>query len=176
MVDVGGLLGQQRGRMEGRADGDHQFEPLRDGREGRRRAPGVECGRVGALDVVEVQFGDEGQIVADLLAAAGEPAHVIPRGRHAFVFDVAEPTAENGEPIAVAHLMQKSGNPGDLGFEEIDQPGMRIETDDTRRVRDEVGKGVHVVIDALAVAVVDHGLDAAHVDAGTLRNRARTRR
>ena len=117
VVDVRRLLGQQRGRMERRAHGDHQFEPFRDRRQGCGRAPGVERGGVGALDVVEVQLGDEGQVVADLFAAARQPADVVPRGFHALVLHVAKPAAEDGEPIAVAHRWRGcSGNAVDLGF------------------------------------------------------------
>ena len=37
VVNVGGLLREERGVVEGRADGDHQFEPARDGGERRGR-------------------------------------------------------------------------------------------------------------------------------------------
>ena len=84
-------------------DGHHQFEPFGDGRQRGGGAPGVERRGVDAFDVVEVEFGDERQVVADLLAAAGEPAHVIPGGLHAFVGHVAQPAAEDGEPVTVSH-------------------------------------------------------------------------
>src|SRR5207244_8801974 len=56
-----------------------------------------------AFDVVEVQRGDESQCIADLFAAAGEALDVVPSRGHAFVGDIAEPAAEDREPVAVAH-------------------------------------------------------------------------
>ena len=40
---------------------------LRDGSEGGGGGPGVEGVGLGALDVVEVEFGDEGEVVAEVL-------------------------------------------------------------------------------------------------------------
>ncbi len=57
--------------MEGGADGDHQFQLLRDGGERGGCGPGVEGWGFDAFDVVEVQLGDEGEVVADLLGALG---------------------------------------------------------------------------------------------------------
>jgi hypothetical protein len=41
------------------ADGDHQLDAGRDRREGGGGGPGVERGLLDALDVVEVEFGDQ---------------------------------------------------------------------------------------------------------------------
>ena len=104
VVDVGGLLGQQGRVVERRPHGDHVFQSLGDGGEGGGGGPGVERRRLLALDVVEVQLGDQRQVVADLLAALGQPLGVVPRRRHVLVFDVAQPAAEDGEPVAVSHF------------------------------------------------------------------------
>jgi len=58
---------------------------------------------VDAFDVVQVQLGDEGEVLAEIFGAEAEVADVVPGGGHVFVVDVAEPTAEDGEPEAVAH-------------------------------------------------------------------------
>jgi len=102
-VDRRGLLREQRGKVEGGAHGDHQLEPL--GYRGERRGgrPRVERRRVDPLDVVEVQFGDQREIVSDLLAAARQCAHVVPARRHPFVGDVAQPAAEDRHPVAETH-------------------------------------------------------------------------
>jgi hypothetical protein len=50
---------------------DHQLQLLGHRRQGRRRRPGVQRRLIGALDVVQVQLGDQGQVIADLL---GPPA------------------------------------------------------------------------------------------------------
>ena len=81
--------------MERGTHGDHQFETFRDGGERGGGAPRVQGGRGGAFDVVEVQFGDERQVIADMLAAAGEFADVIPRCFHALVGHVAQPAAKD---------------------------------------------------------------------------------
>jgi hypothetical protein len=65
--------------------------------------PGVERVGLGTLDVVEVELGDEGEVVAEVFGADREVAHVVPGGGHVFVIDVAKPAAEDGEPKAVAH-------------------------------------------------------------------------
>ena len=86
--------------MKGGPNRDHQLEALGDGGEGRGGRPGVEAGRLDALDVVEIQFGDERKIKADLLAAAREAADVGPAGLHLLVVDIAEPAAEDRHPVA----------------------------------------------------------------------------
>jgi hypothetical protein len=48
-----------------------------------------------------------------------------------------------------------------LLLEKINQPGMRIETDDARRVGDEIRERVDVVIKQRAVAIVDDVFNAA---------------
>ena len=102
-IDVGGLLGEQRGQMEGGPHGHHELEPLGHRRQRRRRAPGVERGRVRTFDIVEIELGDEGHVEADRLAPLGQPAHVRPARFHPLVGDVPQPAAEYREPVAVAH-------------------------------------------------------------------------
>src|SRR5262249_30540013 len=72
------------------------------------RGPRIERRRFRAFDVVEIEFGDERQVVSDLLAASRETADVVPARLHAFVFHVSQPTAENREPITVAHRVTSS--------------------------------------------------------------------
>ena len=102
-VDVGGLLGEQRGVVEGGADRDHELELAGDGGERGGGGHGVEGVGFDAFDVVEVELGDEGQVVAEVFGARAEVANVVPGGGHVFVVDVAEPSAEDGKPEAVAH-------------------------------------------------------------------------
>ena len=109
-VDVGGLLGEQRGVVEGGADGDHELELARDGGERGGGGHGVERVGFDAFDVVEVELGDESEVVAEGFGARAEVAHVVEGGGHVFVVDVAEPSAEDGEPEAVAH--RDKGNCG----------------------------------------------------------------
>ena len=82
VVDVRGLLGEQRGRMERGRTATINSSVRRDRRQRRGRRPGIQAGRIDALDVVQVEFRDERQVVADLLAAPGELAGVLPGGRH----------------------------------------------------------------------------------------------
>jgi len=89
VIDVGGLLGQQRRLMKRGTDRDHQFQPAGDGCEGGRGRPGVERWRFDSFDVVEIQFGDQRQVVSDFFAAPGETAIVFPRRLHLFVIDVS---------------------------------------------------------------------------------------
>src|SRR6185437_2877414 len=93
-VDVRRLLGQKRGKMESRAHRNHQLEFARDCCQGGGSRPGVERRRVNALNVVKIEFGDERQSIANLLASTGQTADVIPGRRHAFVFDIAQPSAK----------------------------------------------------------------------------------
>src|SRR6266704_68086 len=81
----------------------HQFDPLGDRGQCRRRGPRIQRRRFYALDVVEVELGDQRQVEADLFAALREPFHVPPTRLHVFVFHVAQPPAENGKPVAVSH-------------------------------------------------------------------------
>ena len=103
VIDVGCLLGEQGRQMEGRADRHHQLELGGDRGERRRGRPGVQGGRLDPLDVVEVQLGEQGHVEADLLATLGKTADVVPGRRHALVGDVAQPPAEDRQPVAEAH-------------------------------------------------------------------------
>src|SRR5436309_15476400 len=89
--------------MKRRPHGHHQLESLGDGGERGRRRPGIERGRVDALDVVEQELGDQREVVADLLAALRQTPYVLPRRLHALVVDVPQPAAEDGEPVAISH-------------------------------------------------------------------------
>ena len=162
-------LASSAGRMERRPHRDHELEPLGDRGERRRRAPGVERRRVDALDVVEIQLGDQREVEADLLAAPRQPAHVVPGRVHPLVVDVAEPAAEDGQPVSEAHqrhLRRAAAPRRSSRLEPVGQPRERIEAEHARRVGDEVRQRVDVVEVELAVAVVDQVLDAADVDAG----------
>ena len=103
VIDVRRLLGEQRGQVEGRPHGHHQLQGASHRGERRRGRPGVERGRLDPLDVVEIELGDQRQIEADLLAAPGQPAHVLPTRRHPLVLDVAQPAAEHRHPVSVSH-------------------------------------------------------------------------
>ncbi len=102
-INVRGLFRQQRGQMKSRPHGDHQFQRFGDGRERRGGGPGIERRRVHTFNVVQIQFGDEREAVADFFAAAREARDVIPRGRHLLVGHIAQPAAEYRKPVAVTH-------------------------------------------------------------------------
>src|SRR3954467_6890856 len=108
MVDARGLLGEKRRIVEGGADGDPQPKAFRPGGERRGRRPRVERRGVNALDVVEIEFGNQRQVIADLFAAPREAADIIPPRLHPLVFNVSQPTTENREPVTVAHLSASS--------------------------------------------------------------------
>src|SRR5690349_312329 len=94
--------------MESRTHRDHQFQRFSNRGERCSGGPCVKRRCLDALDVVEIEFGNQRQVVADLLAALGQTTHVIPTRFHAFVFDVSQPTAENREPVTVAHRFTSS--------------------------------------------------------------------
>src|SRR5256886_13680118 len=66
------MFGQQRRQMKGGTDSDHQFDSLRDCGQRRSRRPSIQRIRFHTFDVVEVQFGDQRQVEADLFAARSE--------------------------------------------------------------------------------------------------------
>ena len=67
--------------------------------------------RFRTLDVVEVELGDEGEVVAEGFGLDGKGRGCSPRWRaSAFVVDVAKPAAEDGEPEAVAHRYEGIAN------------------------------------------------------------------
>ena len=86
--------------MKRRTHGDHQLQAIGDGSQRGRRRPGVETRLVDTFDVVQIQFGEEADVVSDLLAADGQIAHVTPTRLHPLVADVAQPPAEHREPIS----------------------------------------------------------------------------
>ena len=110
-VDVRRRLGEERGLVEVGADGDHQFD--RFGHRGERGGgrPGVERGALDALDVVEVELGNEGEVVAPGFRVLRQLLRVGPARLHPLVGDVAQPAAEDGSPIAVAHQRCSSIRP-----------------------------------------------------------------
>ncbi len=103
LVDVGRLLGEQGGMVEVRPHRHHQFEFFGHGGQRGGGGPGVERRLVDALDVVEIEFGDEGEVIADLLGALAQAPGVLPGGRHALVGHIAQPAAEDGGPETVPH-------------------------------------------------------------------------
>ena len=102
-IDVRRLLGENGRRMERGTHRDHDLEPLGDRGERGGRRPGVERWCLDAFDVVEQQLGDEGDVVTDLFAALRQPLHILPRRHHPLVFDITQPAAEDGKPVAVPH-------------------------------------------------------------------------
>src|SRR5207248_1787539 len=68
-----------------------------------RSGPRIERRRLHTFNVVQIQFGDQREIVTDLFAAPRQPAHVLPRRLHAFIRDVAQPSAKYREPVPVSH-------------------------------------------------------------------------
>ena len=102
-VDVGRLLGEQGRLVEVGAHRHHQLQLLGDGGEGGGGGPGVERRLIGPLDVIQVQLGHQGQVVADLFGPLAERLGVGPGRGHPLVGHVAEPAAEDGGPEAVPH-------------------------------------------------------------------------
>src|SRR6202142_3325298 len=102
-INICGLLGKESGQMKRGADGDHELERICDSGERGGGGPGNERRCINALDVVEIQLGDEREVEADFFAAASEVRNISPRGLHLLVFHIAQPAAENGEPESVAH-------------------------------------------------------------------------
>src|ERR1700694_4031683 len=89
--------------MERRTDGNHQFDALCHCSKRRRRGPCIQRWCFDALDVVEIELGDQRQTEPELFAALREPPYIGPAHFHIFVFDVAKPAAKNGEPVAISH-------------------------------------------------------------------------
>ena len=109
LIDVRRLLGELRGRVILRTHGDHELESLGDGGEGGGGAPCVEGGRIGALDVVEKELGDEREIEAQLFTSLRELSCVGPARVHALVVHVAEPATKHGKPVAESHAARRIG-------------------------------------------------------------------
>src|SRR6185369_3123973 len=108
VIDVCCLLREQCRLMESRTHRHHQFQLLGNGGERCRGGPGVKRRSFDALYVVQIKFGDQRQVIADLFSALGQTTDVIPTRFHAFIFDVSQPTAENREPVTVAHRSTSS--------------------------------------------------------------------
>src|SRR5262245_20596183 len=87
---------------------DHQLERVSDGCECRRGGPRIERRSFDTLDVVEIEFGDQSQVITDLFTRLRQTADVSPARFHTFVFHVSQPTAENREPVTVAHRLTSS--------------------------------------------------------------------
>src|SRR5947209_4675591 len=65
--------------------------------------PGVQRWRFRALNVIEIEFSNEGEIEANLLTAPGKMADIVPACLHVFVFHVPQPAAKDRKPISVTH-------------------------------------------------------------------------
>src|SRR6185369_16000320 len=94
--------------MKSRTHSDHQLERIGDGCECRRSGPRIERRSFDAFDVVEIELGDQSQVVADLLATLRQTTDVTPACFHSLVFYISQPTAENREPVTVAHRRTSS--------------------------------------------------------------------
>src|ERR1044072_3192196 len=94
--------------MKSRTHSNHQLERIRNRCEGRGSGPRIERRSFDALDVVEIELGDQSQVVADLLATLRQATDVAPARFHSFVFYISQPTAENREPVTVAHRLTSS--------------------------------------------------------------------
>src|ERR1044072_3526802 len=94
--------------MKSRTHSNHQLERIRNRCEGRGSGPRIERRSFDALDVVEIELGDQSQVIADLFTALRQTADVIPARLHSYVFYISQPTAENREPVTVAHRLTSS--------------------------------------------------------------------
>src|SRR5262249_25857693 len=103
VIDVGRLLGQDRRVVKRGAYCDHQLQPFGNSGESSGGGPGVERRRLFTLNVVQIQLGDQSNVVTDLFTAVSEPFDVFPGRRHVLVVNIAQPAAEDRKPIAVAH-------------------------------------------------------------------------
>src|SRR5262249_53787921 len=68
-----------------------------------RRGQRIQRIRFHTFNVVEIQFGDQRHVEADLFASLRESLYIRPSRLHIFVLDVAQPSAEDGQPISVPH-------------------------------------------------------------------------
>src|SRR6185369_17855848 len=91
--------------MKSRTHSDHQLERICNGCERCGSGPRIERRSFDALDVVEIELGDQSQVIADLLTTLGQTTNVTPARFHPFVFYISQPTAENREPVTVAHRL-----------------------------------------------------------------------
>ncbi len=103
VIDVRGLLGQQRRQMKRRAHRHHQLNSLRNRRQRRCRGPRIQRRRLHSLDIVQIQLGNQRHVESQFLAALRQPLHVRPRRLHVFIRDVAQPPAEHRKPVSVSH-------------------------------------------------------------------------
>src|ERR1700754_209212 len=108
VIDVCGLLGEKCRLMKRWTHCDHQLERRGDCCQRRSSGPRIERRCFDALDVVEIEFGNQRQIVSELFTATRQLADVVPTRFHPLVFDVSQPTAENREPVTVAHRLISS--------------------------------------------------------------------
>src|ERR1043165_4013675 len=94
--------------MKSRTHRHHQLEPVGNSGERRGSGPRIERRSFDSLDIVQVELGDQRQVMAELLAAFSQAADVAPARFHSFVFHISQPTAENREPVTVAHRLTSS--------------------------------------------------------------------
>jgi hypothetical protein len=95
--------------MKSRAHGHHELELFSYSRERSGRRPRIERWRLNPFDVVEKQFRDQRDVVANLLTALSEAFYVSPRRLHSFIGNVAKPAAENRQPISESHHATPAG-------------------------------------------------------------------
>src|SRR6266403_2622772 len=103
LIDVRCLLGQQRRQMKCWAHSHHQFNSVRYRSQRRCRGPRIQRRRFNAFNVVEIQLRDQRQVETNLFAALSELLYVRPARFHVFVFHIAQPPAENRQPVPVSH-------------------------------------------------------------------------
>ena len=103
IVNVRSLLSEQGRLVEIGPYRYHQLDAVGHRRQGRRGRPGVERRLINALYVVDVEFGNQRQVPAGLLAALGQPPDIVPACRHTLVFDIAQPAAKHRHPITEPH-------------------------------------------------------------------------
>src|SRR6266700_2740667 len=89
--------------MERGAYGHHQFQLLSDCGQSRCRVPRIEGRRFRALNVIQIQLGNQRQVKPDLFATPGQTADIRPGRLHVFFLDIAQPATEYREPISVTH-------------------------------------------------------------------------
>ena len=149
-------LGEQGRLVEVGPHRDHQLDLLGDGRQRRRRRPGVERRLLDALDVVEVELGDQGQVLAGLLAplrqALGHSPSSPPSPRRECC------AASRRRPASSSRTSCSHSASAIAACEVVDEPLVRVPAEHVQRLRDEVGHGVDVVEAGRAVAVVDRSL------------------
>ena len=107
-VDIRRRLREQRRVVEIGAHRDHQLD--RVGHRGKRSGgrPGVERRLLDPLDVVEIELGDQREIIADLFGPLRQALGIVPARLHPLIGHVAQPAAEHRHPEPIAHQRASS--------------------------------------------------------------------